>query len=67
MPNIAMCPGTNCPQKNDCLRFRAIQDSQQYYFSEAPYQEEYFMCDEFIPIEWDDKLTPRKEGNRYEK
>jgi len=37
MPDITMCPGTNCPQKEKCYRFTAKpSEYMQSYFMEAP-------------------------------
>ena len=37
MPDITMCPGTNCPQKETCYRFTAKPcEDWQAYFTEAP-------------------------------
>jgi hypothetical protein len=36
-PDITMCPGTNCPQKEKCYRFTAKpSEYMQSYFMEAP-------------------------------
>jgi len=37
MPDITMCPGTNCPQREKCYRFTARpSEYMQSYFMEAP-------------------------------
>jgi len=37
MPDITMCPGTNCPQRGKCYRFTARpSEYMQSYFMEAP-------------------------------
>jgi hypothetical protein len=36
MPDITMCPGTNCPQKEKCHRFTAKPSEYQSYFIETP-------------------------------
>jgi hypothetical protein len=37
MADITMCPGTNCPQKENCYRFTAKpSEYMQSYFMEAP-------------------------------
>ena len=36
MPDITMCPGTNCPQKEKCYRFTAKPCDYQSYFTNAP-------------------------------
>jgi hypothetical protein len=36
-PDITMCPGTNCPQKEKCYRFKAKpSEYMQSYFMKAP-------------------------------
>jgi hypothetical protein len=35
-PDITMCPGTNCPQKEKCYRFTARPSDYQSYFMKAP-------------------------------
>jgi len=37
MPDITMCPGTNCPHKEKCYRFMAKPSEYwQSYFTEPP-------------------------------
>jgi hypothetical protein len=37
MPDITMCPGTNCPQREKCYRFTAKPDEYwQSYFIDPP-------------------------------
>jgi hypothetical protein len=37
MPDITMCPGTNCPYKETCYRFTAKPSEYwQSYFMEPP-------------------------------
>ena len=37
MPDITMCPGTNCPYKETCYRFTAKPSEYwQSYFTEPP-------------------------------
>jgi hypothetical protein len=44
MPDITMCPGTNCPQKEKCYRFTAKpSEYMQSYFMEAPIKDD--KCD----------------------
>jgi hypothetical protein len=44
MPDITMCPGTNCPHKETCYRYTATpSEYRQAYFMEAPIKEE--KCD----------------------
>jgi len=35
-PDITMCVGTNCPQKEICYRYTAKQSDYQSYFIEPP-------------------------------
>ena len=39
MPDISMCPGTDCPKKETCYRFMATPCDYQSYFVEAPIKE----------------------------
>jgi hypothetical protein len=36
MPDITLCPGTNCPHKEKCHRFTAKPGDYQSYFMESP-------------------------------
>jgi hypothetical protein len=36
MPDIAMCLGTDCPQKETCYRYTAKPSDWQTYFSVPP-------------------------------
>ena len=36
MPDIAKCPGTDCPQKETCYRYTAKPSDWQSYFSVPP-------------------------------
>jgi hypothetical protein len=36
MPDITMCPGTNCPHKETCYRFTAEPSDYQAYFTVPP-------------------------------
>jgi len=36
MPDITMCPGTDCPKKETCYRFMATPSYYQSYFVELP-------------------------------
>jgi hypothetical protein len=38
MPDITMCPGTNCPFKESCYRFTAKPNEYQSYFIEPPFK-----------------------------
>ena len=43
MPDITMCPGTNCPHKETCYRFTAWIGEYQSWFIEAPIKDD--KCD----------------------
>jgi hypothetical protein len=47
MPDISMCKGDDCPQKEDCYRFTATpSEFRQAYLRESPYSMDgcqYFM------------------------
>jgi hypothetical protein len=48
MPDISMCPGTNCPQKETCYRYTAKPSDWQSYFSVPPIKDgkcEYYWGD----------------------
>ena len=46
MPDITMCPGGNCPLKENCYRFTAkASEYHQSYFAEAPYDHEAKNCE----------------------
>jgi hypothetical protein len=36
MPDLDMCPGTDCPQKETCYRFTAKPSDWQSYFTVPP-------------------------------
>ena len=61
MPDIAMCKGGRCPQKDKCYRFTATpSEYRQSYFTEAPFKMDgcpYFMRDESIK-----KHIPKQEN-----
>lgn len=43
------CSGFNCPLKDNCKRYKAINGDWQYYFTEVPYKDgkcEFFLGDE---------------------
>jgi hypothetical protein len=40
MPDITMCPGTNCPYKESCYRFTAKPNEYQSYFIEPPFKDD---------------------------
>lgn len=49
MPDITMCKGVNCSEKNNCYRYRAIPFIRQSYFAESPIKND--VCKFFYPIE----------------
>lgn len=52
MPDITMCPGTGCPMKNRCYRFRAFTAGRQSYFGSLPHDPSTGRCAQL----WD--VTP---------
>jgi len=38
-PDITMCPGTNCPQKEKCYRFTAKPSDYQSWFMKPPIED----------------------------
>lgn len=49
MSDITKCSGFNCPLKDNCKRYNAINGMWEYYFTEPPYKDgkcEYFLGDE---------------------
>lgn len=52
MPDISMCPGTNCPLREDCYRYQAKPDKYyQSYFTEVPYDDFHKDCDFYWKME----------------
>ena len=49
MPDITMCKGEDCPQKESCYRYTAVPDIYQSYFVEPPNDGE--KCNDY----WGDK------------
>jgi len=48
MPDITMCPGDNCPLKENCYRFTAkASEYHQSYFMEAPYDHGMKDCEHY--------------------
>lgn len=48
MPDISMCPGTNCPLKEQCYRYTATPNEQrQSYLAQAPVKADE-TCDLFL-------------------
>ena len=56
MPDISMCPGLDCPNKNDCYRFKALPSKyMQSYFAVPPHT---------LKVE-EDGVTTKWECNYY--
>lgn len=49
MPDISMCPGTDCPKKETCYRFMATPSDYQSYFIHSPIKED-GECDHYWEI-----------------
>lgn len=50
MPDFAMCSGLQCPQKEECLRYKATpNDRWQTWFNKPPAHEITGDCEYFIP------------------
>lgn len=49
MPDITMCPGNDCVQKESCYRFMATPSEYQSYFVYAPFKED-GTCDHYWEI-----------------
>lgn len=50
MPDISMCPGNNCPKKEECYRFTAIPNEPwQAYFIANP-DPDGAACEFFWPL-----------------
>tara|TARA_R110002167_G_scaffold82498_5_gene225108 strand:+ start:2917 stop:3159 length:243 start_codon:yes stop_codon:yes gene_type:complete len=50
MPDLTMCPGDECPIKNKCYRYRAVQELAQPYFRDIPFNFEKHECQGFKDI-----------------
>ena len=50
MPDITMCPGQDCPLRNDCYRFRGVIEGRFDAFGRAPYDPLKGTCDSFWDI-----------------
>ena len=58
MPDISMCKGDGCPDKNECYRHRAVPDKRfQIYFTAIPYDSIEEDCDMFLPIHTGDNVN----------
>jgi Protein of unknown function (DUF2934) len=62
MPHdIAMCPGEDCPLRQDCYRFRGVVAARQDFFGATPYDHAAGTCDRF----WDlARLRPSESSIR---
>ena len=48
MPDISKCKGTDCPLKESCYRYTAIDSEyRQSYFMKAPYNKEEDKCNHY--------------------
>jgi len=55
MADITKCSGDNCPIKETCYRFTAVDSKWlQSYFEKIPYNHERKICDYFMKV-WDKK------------
>lgn len=50
MPDISMCNGGKCPEKNDCYRYRAKPGSWQSWFGTPPWEGPGTCCGYFMKI-----------------
>jgi len=50
MPDITMCPGAGCSEKDRCFRATAIPNERQAYFTILPLSPD-DSCDYYIPTE----------------
>ena len=55
-PDITMCNGGECPQKDECYRHRAVPSMLQSRFVEEPFTEE--GCRDFWPTSKGQRLQP---------
>jgi Protein of unknown function (DUF2934) len=61
MPDLALCPGGDCPLRNRCYRFRAVAYGRQDFFGTPPWSATTGTCDSFSDIE---RLMPTEETIR---
>jgi hypothetical protein len=51
MADITKCSGDNCPIKENCYRFTAVENEyRQSYFIKIPYNHESKICDYFMKV-----------------
>jgi hypothetical protein len=53
MPDISMCPGGECPLKENCLRYKSKPGMLQTYFLTPPFVKD--SCDYFYPVKKKEK------------
>lgn len=58
MPDITLCHGGDCPQKEQCYRFTASPSMRQSYFAEPPHKGA--ACEYHLPIY--ERKEPRDES-----
>ena len=63
MPDISMCMGHNCPNKNECYRFTAKPNPfRQSFFVAAPFDHESKSCDHF----WDNSEYSNESKQKHD-
>lgn len=62
MPDIAMCYGEGCPEKERCYRYTAKPDTYQNYFNGSPIEEDGTCCYYFINKDEMIKRKRKKNG-----
>ncbi len=55
MPDISMCPNSDCPKSNECYRYRAIPNEYRQSYMRPEFNEN--GCDHFWQIRDGDRLT----------
>lgn len=50
MPDISMCMNEECPQKQQCYRYRAIPYTPNQYYCEFQFDKDSGVCENFWPI-----------------
>jgi hypothetical protein len=66
MPDISMCTGASCAQRNECYRARAIpSEHRQSYFTTPPVKAD-GSCAYRMPLYPGDRLTPEFAGETEE-
>lgn len=65
MPDVTMCAGTNCLEKEKCHRFTATPDTYQSYFMDTPWNPKTKACEYFWNTEpTEEELETAKEAQR---